>query len=156
MPSRRLRLRGFELELQRELVAAPGHTAELALSYTRLHSRVERAAAGQGRLQGQPEYLASAALAYRMAGGEHSVSVFYKRAGDALYIVSDSAGVPDVYLQARSDLRLSYVWRCSEALDINVSLHNALDERYHYVQGDNTFLSYRPGRAVQLGVELRF
>lgn len=151
------RLQGYELGLHKGAVGVAGGELDVALSYTRLHSTVTRSMGNvaSGRLQGQPDYIASAQLGYRK-GERHRVMLFYKRVGEALYIVSQSVGVPDVYLQGRADLQLSYTWRYSPDLEIQAGIKNIQNRPYHYTQGGNTFLEHRRGRAFQFGVELRF
>lgn len=149
---------GYELELDHGFAFEQGQHLKLTLSYTRLFSKVDRGAGSSSseRLQGQPNYLASLHMQYQPQSEAHRFTVFYKRIGNELYIGSKTVGVPDVYLQTRSELHLAYAWQYSEQLEFNIALRDALNSQHRYVQGNSTFLEYRSGRLFQLGLEMVF
>jgi len=154
-------LYGYELELDYEKIFAGSHKLELKSSYSNMFSEVEippeLEPGGQRRpLQGQPDYLGSLQLQYRHLESDRSVSLLYKRAGEELFIVSNTYKVPPVYRNTHDSLALTWNWRIMPGVHGTLVVDNLLDDEHRYTQGGQTYLFYREGRKYELRLAVDF
>lgn len=139
------RVFGYEVEMDIQLAGNGPHKLNLGGSYARLYSRVtvDGFADNERRaLQGQPDYISGLGLRYQYGEKEFGASLFYKRSGEELYIVSGTFDVPPVYQAPLDSLHFSVHKKITDNASVTFSVDNLLGKEYHYRQGSNTYLRY--------------
>ncbi|WP_075188235.1 TonB-dependent receptor domain-containing protein [Teredinibacter haidensis] len=143
---------GAELEADHMLQLPKGQELvtqlRVAKVYSHVHVKQKAEYAGKRVLQGQPDIIAALQLQYRF--DQNTWSLFFKRVGRELFITSDTPGLPEVYREPHSDLRLAYSRALSTDISVTFTLENLLDDEDRYDQGGQPFLQFSSGRELTL------
>ena len=139
------RVFGYEIEMDINVLEMSAHELNVSGSYARLYSRVsvDSFADNEKRaLQGQPSYITGLGLRYQNGEKDVGASLFYKRSGEELYIVSGTLDVPSVHQAPIDSLHLSVHRKIFENASVTFSVDNLLGKDYRYRQGSSTYLNY--------------
>ncbi len=106
-------------------------------------------------MQGQPEdvWNLQFGMDFYNPGLDFTV-VFYHR-GEAIYSVAQR-DLPNIILEARSDLAMNFGWQMTEDQKLKLKLSNLLDEEYELTQGGENYRTFRRGSEVELGYSYEF
>ncbi|HKR09938.1 MAG TPA: TonB-dependent receptor [Gemmatimonadaceae bacterium] len=106
------------------------------------------------RMVGQAPYVINAGLTYSSSSGASSATLLFNRVGDRIDAAGDSP-LPDVVEQARNMMDFSVRLGLTGTLLFRADAKNLLDSPFRVMQGTAVRHSYRTGRVVQAGFQIR-
>jgi len=150
-------LRGVELDLQKTIPLNPAFTQSvfLALNASYIDSEVTLANQTSRELQGAPKYTANFIIGFDDIARGHEITLLFNQSGDTIVDVGVS-GQPDIILEPRLDLNLTYRWHISEAVTLRARAVNLLDSRMRFTQGGRPFQGYKMGYEISAGIDWSF
>lgn len=118
--------------------------------------RLEGANANGRQLQGQSEWLANLQLGFDHYESEQKLTLLINFFDDRIYRISRGAASGPEIEVGRVLIDLTYEKVFSDALTLEASIKNLLNENVEYSQNGRTIESYQTGTRIGVGVSYRF
>jgi len=151
------RLFGIELEGRKEFPFGRSLTKSffVAGNASWIESKVKLANGSDRALQGQPDYIVNLIVGYDDIEHNQELTLLLNQTGDTIVDVGVSQQ-PDIILEPRLDLILSYRWYFANAWQFIFKGENLLDDPVEFTQGGNIYRQYKTGRQMTIGLNWTF